>query len=217
MFSRIFFIQNLHRYRTGNSCVTRNELRVECGDFVCITGNRLRKNALLHILGLLDEPDSGKILIKGQEVSTIILRQIKSEINKSVRIQFHYLIDDLNARENVVLPRLIAGTNKSIAYQKADELLHLMELSDRALHYPNQLSGGEQQRLALARALINNPHIVLADEPTGNLDPQHSAEIWNLFQNLNRELGQTFVIVTHDPELAKLAHKSYELKDGKLF
>jgi len=111
---------------------------------------------------------------------------------------------------------LIAGANKSVAFQKADELLLLLELSDRAQHYPNQLSGGEQQRLALARALINHPHIVLADEPTGNLDPQHSAEIWNLLQRLNRELGQTFVIVTHDPELAKLAHKSYELKDGQL-
>jgi lipoprotein-releasing system ATP-binding protein len=167
---------------------------------------------------LLDEPDSGKVFIKGVEVSTHHpqANQIRNQQIGFV-FQFHYLIDDLNARENVVLPMLIAGANKSVAFQKADELLRLLELSDRAWHYPNQLSGGEQQRLALARALINQPHIVLADEPTGNLDPQHSTEIWNLFQRLNRELGQTFVIVTHDPELAKLAHKSYELRDGQLF
>ena len=194
-------------------------LEVECGDFVCITGKSgCGKSTLLHILGLLDEPDSGKVFIKGVEVSTHHpqANQIRNQQIGFV-FQFHYLIDDLNARENVVLPMLIAGANKAVAFKKADELLRLLELSDRARHYPNQLSGGEQQRLALARALINQPHIVLADEPTGNLDPQHSTEIWNLFQRLNRELGQTFVIVTHDPELAKLAHKSYELRDGQLF
>ena len=147
-------------------------LEVECGDFVCITGKSgCGKSTLLHILGLLDEPDSGKILIKGQEVSTHHpqANQIRNQQIGFV-FQFHYLIDDLNARENVVLPRLIAGTNKSIAYQKADELLHLMELSDRALHYPNQLSGGEQQRVNLARALLLPCHILLLDEPLNGIE-----------------------------------------------
>jgi lipoprotein-releasing system ATP-binding protein len=130
--------------------------------------------------------------------------------------QFHYLMEDLNSRENVALPMLIAGSNKHSAFQRADELLALLGLEQRVNHYPNMLSGGEQQRLALARALINKPKIVLADEPTGNLDPQHSLEIWNLFEKLNRELGQTFVIVTHDAELAGRSQKRYELRDGIL-
>lgn len=193
-------------------------LEVESGDLICITGKSgCGKSTLLHILGLLDEPDSGKVCIMGAEVSSRIA-QAHLIRNRDIGFvfQFHYLVEDLNARENVALPMLIAGSAKTAALARAEELLELLNLDKRSLHYPNQLSGGEQQRLALARALINQPKIVLADEPTGNLDPQHSLEVWNLFAKLNRELNQTFVIVTHDSELAKKSHKVYELKAGKL-
>lgn len=193
-------------------------LEVEQGELVCITGKSgCGKSTLLHILGLLDDPDSGRVCINGDEVSA---RHSKAHgiRNRDIGFvfQFHYLMEDLNARENVALPMLIAGSDKSEALQRSDELLQRLGMSQRAFHYPNQLSGGEQQRLALARALVNNPRIVLADEPTGNLDPQHSSEVWDLILKLNRELGQTFVIVTHDSELAKQSPKTYELRDGKL-
>jgi lipoprotein-releasing system ATP-binding protein len=193
-------------------------LEVESGDLVSITGQSgCGKSTLLHILGLLDDPDQGKVFIMGQEVSSR-LSQASAIRNRDIGFvfQFHYLVDDLDARENVALPMLIAGNSKSLSLGRADELLGLLGLAQRRNHYPNQLSGGEQQRLALARALINEPRIVLADEPTGNLDPHHSLEVWNLFERLNRELGQTFVIVTHDRELALRCRKVWELKEGKL-
>ena len=194
------------------------DLEVENGELVCITGKSgCGKSTLLHILGLLDDPDSGRVLINGAEVSA---RHANAHVIRNRDIgfvfQFHYLVEDLNARENVALPMLIAGASRATAFSEADKLLDLLRLSARNTHYPNQLSGGEQQRLALARALINHPRIVLADEPTGNLDPQHSAEVWDLFFELNRDLQQTFVIVTHDRELAKQSPKTYELRDGKL-
>lgn len=194
------------------------DLEVENGELVCITGKSgCGKSTLLHILGLLDDPDSGRVLINGAEVSA---RHANAHVIRNRDIgfvfQFHYLVEDLNAQENVALPMLIAGASRATAFSEADKLLDLLRLSARNTHYPNQLSGGEQQRLALARALINHPRIVLADEPTGNLDPQHSAEVWDLFFELNRDLQQTFVIVTHDRELAKQSPKTYELRDGKL-
>ncbi len=198
--------------------LTDTSLEVENGELVCITGKSgCGKSTLLHILGLLDDPDSGRVLINGAEVST---RHANAHVIRNRDIgfvfQFHYLVEDLIARENVALPMLIAGASRAAAFSEADKLLGLLRLSARNTHYPNQLSGGEQQRLALARALINHPRIVLADEPTGNLDPQHSAEVWDLFYELNRDLKQTFVIVTHDRELAKQSPKTYELRDGKL-
>ena len=193
-------------------------LEVESGDLICITGKSgCGKSTLLHILGLLDDPDQGRVVINGKEVSS---KHSNAHLIRNRDIgfvfQFHYLVEDLNSRENIALPMLIAGTPKPQAFAKADELLAILDMQDRAQHYPNQLSGGEQQRLALGRALINHPKIVLADEPTGNLDPQHSVEIWGLFQRLNRELEQTFVIVTHDHEQAKQSNKAFELKDGIL-
>ncbi len=194
------------------------DLEVESGEMVCITGKSgCGKSTLLHILGLLDDPDSGKVCINGSGISA---RDPGAHIIRNREIgfvfQFHYLIEDLNARENVALPNLIAGSDRALAFERASGLLRRLGLEQRASHYPNQLSGGEQQRLALARALINEPKIVLADEPTGNLDPQHSFEVWELIRKLNHELNQSFVIVTHDRELAKQSHKAYELKDGKL-
>lgn len=194
-------------------------LEVQRGELVCITGKSgCGKSTLLHILGLLDDPDSGRVIINSAELSS---RHPNAHCIRNRDIgfvfQFHYLLEDLNARENVALPMLIAGENKAKAFEEANSLLKLLNLENRGNHYPNQLSGGEQQRVALARALINRPSIVLADEPTGNLDPHHSAEVWELMFRLNRDLEQTFVIVTHDAELAGQSPKTFELKDGMLF
>lgn len=193
-------------------------LEVQQGELICITGQSgCGKSTLLHILGLLDDSDSGSIKISGKTVSS------KHPDAPSIRnsmigfvFQFHYLVEDLNAAENVALPLLIASKKLASALDEAKEILAKLGLADRTNHYPNQLSGGEQQRVALARALANKPSLVLADEPTGNLDPANSLEVWKLMRQLNKELGQTFVVVTHDRELAKLADKSYELVQGKL-
>ena len=193
-------------------------LEVESGELISITGQSgCGKSTLLHILGLLDDPDSGQVFVKGKQASA------KSPEAPGLRnrdigfvFQFHYLIEDLSARENVALPLLIAGQKLKDALHEADKLLNLLALGDRTGHYPNQLSGGEQQRVALARALVTKPAILLADEPTGNLDPANSLEVWNLMRKLNQDLGQTFVVVTHDRELAALADKTYELSRGQL-
>ncbi len=194
------------------------DIEVPEAHILCITGQSgCGKSTLLHILGLLDTPDSGEVLIGGRTVSS--LQSEAPEIrNRELGFvfQFHYLVEDLNSRENVALPLIIAGHSNSAALRKAEDTLSLLGLKDRLFRYPNQLSGGEQQRVALARALINEPKLVLADEPTGNLDPGHSSEVWQMIQTLNRERGQTFVIVTHDLQWTSLAHSTYQLQQGKL-
>ncbi len=193
-------------------------LEVHEGELVCITGQSgCGKSTLLHILGLLDSPDSGTVIINDREISAKA-KEAPLLRNKQLGFvfQFHYLVEDLSAQENVALPLIISGSGSNAAKAKARELLALMGLADRINRFPNQLSGGEQQRVALARALINDPRIVLADEPTGNLDPAHSSDIWQMMLKLNRELGQAFVIVTHDHESARLASSTYNLAQGKL-
>jgi lipoprotein-releasing system ATP-binding protein len=156
-------------------------------------------------------------MISGREINSTVPEAASiRNLELGFVFQFHYLIEDLNAQENVALPMIISGVNSSQAIKKAAELLQALDLEDRINHYPNQLSGGEQQRVALARALINNPKIVLADEPTGNLDPEHSAEVWDMIIKLNKERGQTFVIVTHDIVNASKAKVIYNLSEGKL-
>lgn len=193
-------------------------LNVEEGDLICITGKSgCGKSTLLHIMGLLDAPDAGKLYLEDQEVTSNSpsAPQIRNQKLGFV-FQFHYLIEDLTALENVSLPLMICGESEGKAKSKAQELLSHLGLAQRLNRYPNQLSGGEQQRVSLARALINNPQLVLADEPTGNLDPSHSQEVWNLIKSLNQELNQAFVIVTHDIETAQTADRVYELTDGVL-
>jgi len=193
-------------------------LLVNKGDLICITGKSgCGKSTLLHMLGLLDNPDQGKVLIEGKEVSSSSKEapQIRNR-DLGFVFQFHYLVEDLTAVENVALPLLIAGHSKSTSLAKAAELLSGFGLEERLNHYSNQLSGGEQQRVSLARALINKPKVVLADEPTGNLDPEKSAEIWETILRLNRELEQAFVVITHDREQARLASITYELEHGVL-
>ncbi len=193
-------------------------ISINSGELVSITGQSgCGKSTLLHLLGLLDAPDEGTIDFMGNPVSS---SAIDADMIRNRDIgfvfQFHYLINDLTALENVALPLLIGGHNINSANAKALNLLEYFKLGKRIKHYPNQLSGGEQQRVALARALVNNPKIVFADEPTGNLDPAHSLDVWNLINDLNQEYQQTFVIVTHDPDLAKLANTKYTLSNGVL-
>jgi lipoprotein-releasing system ATP-binding protein len=203
--------QNIHVLR---DCT----LEVKPGQMVCITGQSgCGKSTLLHILGLLDAPDSGEVQISGRTVIST-MQEAPSIRNHELGFvfQFHYLVEDLSARENVALPLIIAGQNSTKAIKKASELLSTLGLAERINRYPNQLSGGEQQRVSLARALINEPRIILADEPTGNLDPEHSAEVWQMMLTLNRQQGQSFVIVTHDLQSARLADQTYDLSSGKL-
>lgn len=193
-------------------------LLVNKGDLICITGKSgCGKSTLLHILGLLDNPDRGRVLIDGKEiVSSSKEAPLIRNRDLGFVFQFHYLVEDLTATENVALPMLIAGHGKTASMALARELLSGFGLAERLNHYSNQLSGGEQQRVSLARALINKPKVVLADEPTGNLDPDKSAEIWDTIIRLNRELGQAFVVITHDREQARLASTTYELEHGVL-
>jgi len=218
----IITAQNLAKsYNDSNMMI--NVLRdvsliVSEGDLSCITGRSgCGKSTLLHLLGLLDNPDKGTVLFDGKEIRSDS-REAPMIRNKEIGFvfQFHYLIEDLTAEENVALPMLINGASRPQAIREAQVLLKRFGLEDRCRHYSNQLSGGEQQRVSLARALINKPRVVLADEPTGNLDPQKSGEIWQMIQDLNRELGQAFVIITHDREQAKLAKMTYELENGIL-
>jgi len=193
-------------------------IEVAKGDFICITGKSgCGKSTLLHILGLLDAPDAGDLLIAGTKISSLSADAARiRNTDLGFIFQFHYLIEDLTAAENVALPMLIAGSSSTKALARARDLLDLLGLGDRLKRYPNQLSGGEQQRVALARALANSPALVLADEPTGNLDPTHSNEVWEMMSRLNRELDQAFVVVTHDVEAAAKAAIRYELIDGVL-
>lgn len=194
-------------------------LDVKAGDLICITGKSgSGKSTMLHIMGLLDAPDFGELIIGGRkiEAQSPDAPKIRNQ-DLGFVFQFHYLVEDLTATENVALPLLIAGENEAEAMERAQELLCILGLSERLRRYPNQLSGGEQQRVSLARALANRPKLVLADEPTGNLDPTHSKEVWDLILKLNKgEFKQTFVIVTHDVEAAQAADQVFELVNGIL-
>ncbi len=176
------------------------------------------KSTLLHILGTLDYPDSGEVLYDNVNVATYSSDKLAAFRNNNIGFvfQFHHLLPEFTALENVCIPAWIKGTGKKEAEKRALELLCLMGLQDRISHKPNELSGGEQQRVSVARALVNNPKIVLADEPSGNLDTHTKNELHQLFFSLRDELGQTFVIVTHDNSLAELSDQKILLQDGRI-
>jgi lipoprotein-releasing system ATP-binding protein len=176
------------------------------------------KTTLLHILGTLDKADSGKLLLDGKELSGLKEKELAVIRNKHIGFvfQFHHLLDEFTALENTMIPALISGTNEKIAQKQAVEILDYLGLKDRLEHKPSELSGGEQQRVAIARALINRPKVVFADEPTGNLDSQTSAEIHELILKLRKEFNQTFVIVTHNQDLARMSDKIYRMEDGMI-
>ena len=174
------------------------------------------KTTLLQIIGTLDKPDSGTILYNGTDISRIKGRALASFRNNNIGFvfQFHQLLPEFTALENVCIPAYIAGKSKQEAESKAGELLGFLNLSDRLEHKPSELSGGEQQRVAVARALINNPSVILADEPSGNLDSENKNELHKLFFRLRDTFGQTILIVTHDRQLAEMSDRILQIRDG---
>jgi lipoprotein-releasing system ATP-binding protein len=195
------------------------DLDVEKGEIVTIVGaSGAGKSTLLNILGTLDRPDSGQLFIDGKELNKLNNRNLSAFRNKEIGFvfQFHHLLAEFDAIENVCIPAFIAGLSKAEAERKAGELLERLGLAERLHHKPNELSGGEQQRVAVARALINNPALIFADEPSGNLDSTNALELHQLFIRLRNEFNQTFVIVTHNEDLAAISDRKVTMKDGMI-
>lgn len=195
------------------------DLDIEKGKIVSIVGaSGAGKTTLLQIIGTLDKADSGSVVIDGIDVMKLSDAKRSAFRNKHMGFvfQFHQLLPEFTALENVMMPALIGGTSRREAKKRAEELLAFMGLSDRASHKPNELSGGEKQRVAVARALVNKPDVVFADEPSGSLDTQNKQELHRLFFDLRDRMGQTFVIVTHDEQLADLADRKICMKDGRI-
>ncbi len=195
------------------------DIEISRGEMVSIVGSSgAGKSTLLHILGTLDKADSGSIWLNEQQVDLLKGEKLSAFRNRHIGFvfQFHHLLPEFSAIENVCIPGWIAGTPKKNVEKRAAELLDLLGLSDRMENKPNQLSGGEQQRVAVARALINQPDIIFADEPTGNLDSTNARELHSLFGTLRQQFQQTFLIVTHNEELAELSDRVLHMKDGKI-
>lgn len=195
------------------------DLQVSKGEIVAIVGaSGAGKSTLLHILGTLDNPDAGKVYIHDTDVFAQSSRNLASFRNRSIGFvfQFHNLLPEFSAVENVVIPGLIAGKDAREVRTRAEKLLDMLGIIQRKDHKPSELSGGEQQRTAVARALINSPDLILADEPSGNLDSKNAVELHNLFFQLRKDLNQTFIIVTHNSDLSMMADRRVELRDGMI-
>ena len=195
------------------------DLDIERGKIVSIVGaSGAGKTTLLQIMGTLDKPDSGSVVIDGVNVMNLSDAKRSAFRNKHMGFvfQFHQLLPEFSALENVMMPALIGGVSRREGKRRAEELLAFMGLSDRASHKPNELSGGEKQRVAVARALVNKPDVVFADEPSGSLDTQNKQELHRLFFDLRDQFGQTFVIVTHDEQLANIADRKICMQDGRI-
>jgi lipoprotein-releasing system ATP-binding protein len=210
---------NIHKSYGDLHVLKGIDLNVQKGEIVSIVGKSgAGKSTLLHILGTLDESDKGQLWIDDVEVSKLNQKEIAQFRNKKIGFifQFHHLLNEFTAAENVDIPAFIAGEPKEKSLKRAKELLDYLGLADRTSHKPNELSGGEQQRVAVARALMNEPSVVYADEPSGNLDKSTSEELHNLIFQLRKEMNQTFVIVTHNEELAALSDRTITMEDGQI-
>ena len=213
--------------RINNITKSYNELKVLKGidlevakaEIVCLVGaSGAGKSTLLHIMGTLDKPDSGEVFINGDNVFALNDKKLSAFRNRHLGFvfQFHHLLPEFTAAENIAMPAMIGGDTRIKALHKANELLEMFGMKDRAEHKPSQLSGGEQQRVAVARALINKPLVVFADEPSGNLDSANAKELQSLFLELRDSLQQTFVIVTHNEAFANMSDRTLQMKDGLL-
>lgn len=194
-------------------------LTIENSKVVAIVGpSGAGKTTLLHIVGTLDRPDRGDVVMDGKTLTSLSDNQLSEFRNQHIGFvyQFHHLLPEFTAAENVALPAMIAGKSRKEAMVRATELLDFLKLKERVRHKPNELSGGEQQRVAVARALMNNPEIILADEPSGNLDTENARKLHQLFFDLRDQFHQTFIIVTHNEELATLSDRKIVLQDGKV-
>ena len=195
------------------------DFTINKGEIVSIVGSSgAGKSTLLHILGTLDTPDKGEVLLHGNRIDKLTGNALARFRNKNIGFifQFHHLLPEFTALENVCIPGWIAGRKKAETEKKAAKLLETLGLKDRLQNKPNQLSGGEQQRVAVARALINDPQIVMADEPTGNLDSANGRDLYKLFIELRDKFQQTFLIVTHNEELAQMGDRVVVMKDGRI-
>jgi lipoprotein-releasing system ATP-binding protein len=215
----IIKVENIYKSYQAIQVLRGVSLSVKKSEIVSITGaSGSGKSTLLHIIGALETPDKGKIILQQKDIFTLPANDIAKTRNKDIGFvfQFHHLLPEFTALENVCIPGFIAQRKGKEVEKKALDILHFLGLSGRRNHKPSEMSGGEQQRVAIARALINEPAVVLADEPSGNLDDKATKEIHNLFFKLRDEFGQTFVIVTHDNNLANIADRKLVLKEGIL-
>ncbi len=211
--------KNIHKKYGSLEVLKGVDLTINKGEIVSIVGSSgAGKSTLLHILGTLDKADAGEIFLEGQRIDTLKGKQLAKFRNTHVGFvfQFHHLLPEFSALENVCIPGWISGRKTKEVTERAIQLLETLNLKDRLENKPQQLSGGEQQRVAVARALINHPQIVFADEPTGNLDSNNAMELHELFMQLRSQFNQTFLIVTHNEELALLCDRVIHMKDGKI-
>ncbi|NCA86961.1 MAG: ABC transporter ATP-binding protein [Clostridia bacterium] len=211
--------ENIHKSYGKLHVLKGIDLEIQKGEIVSIVGaSGAGKSTLLHILGTLDRPDKGSIFYDNIQIDLLPERKFSEFRNRQIGFvfQFHHLLPEFTALENVCIPAFIQGISRSKAEDKALKLLNFLNLQERATHKPAQLSGGEQQRLAVARALINDPAVILADEPSGNLDSKSSVELHQLFFDLRQQFNQTFIIVTHNTALADMADRKLTIADGKI-
>lgn len=213
------FIENIHKAYNGLKVLQGISLEIKTNELVAIIGpSGAGKSTLLHIIGTIDKPDSGKVLLNNTDALALSSKKLAAFRNKHIGFvfQFHHLLPEFTSAENVMIPAMIAGESESSALKRSNALLIQLGLEQRMHHKPSQLSGGEQQRVTVARALINNPDFILADEPSGNLDSGNAEDLHKLFLKLRNDYKKTIVIVTHNNQLAEMADRTITIRDGLL-